>query len=191
MDKDLIDIPTIKHIYGLNTAWIKKLGRPQKLQANQTYGFPRQRVETYLRTHQPAYFCMLLKRAKNAYSAQFASNQLASQLLGWARIAPIELLVPLPETLEELKQATEIAFRADNLAHREFKMSVKAVLGYVRHHHCNYHDLLQVLNRQPGFIVGYLIIKHRVNQFVKTLLLRHYGLSEAELYQTLSGKSEA
>jgi hypothetical protein len=172
---DYIAIPRIKQIYYLNSSWIKNLGPSRRF--GQQRGFSRARIEAYLQEHRSAYIQMVLQRIRRAQAVEQQKNRQAQGLIAWAQLVPLEFTSPLPETLEDLQAQTKKAFLARG---PHFQMSPKALTCYLRHYHTSYDFLLEQLKNKPAAIIGYLILKGRVNRMVRELLRDKYNLSDVE-----------
>lgn len=178
--EEYINHSTLRHVYALPPGWIRQLGQPDKVEVHPRDPtktvtlYARRRVEAFIGERRAAYLRMLVARAKRFRPATAGTCRQAQQLMAWARTVDITV-GPLPGTLTRLEQETEASFLRAGISGQEFILTGKAIVAHVRHTHTNYHQLLARLQRAPGTMVAYLILKRRVNRAVWDRLRQQYG----------------
>jgi len=195
---DLIYHSTLRHVYGLSPAWIRRLGQPDRLHphprdpAKKVSLYSRRRVEAYLEAHQAAYLRMLVARAKRSGQAAAETCRQAQTLMAWAKTVEITA-GPLPDTLAQLTQEARASFLSYQATagfgpqgdgarpEDDFKISARAILAHLRHTNTNYPELLGRLTRAPGTTLAYLILKRRVNRKLSSLLRQQYSEGQPAL----------
>lgn len=199
---DLIYHSTLRHVYGLSPAWIRRLGQPDRLHphprdpAKKVSLYSRRRVEAYLEAHRMEYLRMLVARAKRSGQTAAETCRRAQALMAWAKTVEITA-GPLPDTLAQLTQEARASFLSYQATagfgpqgrgqgdgaqpEDDFKISNRAILAHLRHTNTNYPELLGRLTRAPGTTLAYLILKRRVNRKLSSLLRQQYGEGQPAL----------
>jgi hypothetical protein len=112
------------------------------------------------------------------------------ELLTWAAEVEIGVNYPLPADLHEQawrwyawhdyqRGIDRGEYDTDDVYNGH--VSHGGLVAYVRHNHTNYERLLERLERQPGGVDAYLIIKRRVNESVEAALMKFEQVETGEV----------
>ena len=171
---DYIYKTTLRRLYGLSDAWIRRLGAPDKTCPNPHYKtgpaaqlYSRARVEAFIEANQAEYEKFLQGRQIRSDRMKVIAWAMAKELMEWAEKVEIEIK-PLP-LLADLEAAAEQDFYLYNWGNGrdlDWYPSPGAIVAYVRHNLSNYHELLASLDGKPGGREAYAVLRNRVNQVI-------------------------
>ena len=183
---DYIYASTVKSRYGLNDAWIKRLGPPDKQVVNLHYpsGPPASlyrvaRVEEFLDANGAEFASYLVRRSIRSAAMTAVAESKRREMLDWAESVEIQHF-PWPDDLcGACERHLEALWRC-GMASGVPDVTPRRILNMLRHAFTNYEHLLAQTDGKVGAGEAYGIIKRRINDEIVARLLARGICVESE-----------